>query len=833
MRADQAKASERLLKAEEQAAQPRSIEALRALEAALGKVAAHLYDSETRTREGLVEMRAELGGLAERVTQIGEADVAPSQAMIDGVVSRIVQRLEEAEARTSGAVHGLESSLNDFDFRLKAAEAVSAEPGRRLEELAQELSRNFEAARQDLAERLEAATDARLGAVESSLREVSSQVSGAEQRSTQAMERMGREVLRVAEALGKRMESVETRSSGAMEHLGGEVARIAEAMEGRLRKADHVQANSLERLGGEIARITERLADRIANAERRSAQAIDGVGEQVSRITERLNQRQERSSTDLAERIRQSEERTALLLEEAREKIDQRLAAAERRLSEEVARQPAPAPQRAPVQDDASSLFAEPDLPPGPFQQEGFTPGPFARRGGAPAGFVPPVESLPSEPERSPFEGDDFDAAAMFEAFNAEGEGEGGAEPELAGFEADHEAFQDEAAAAAVEPEPALEPASRPSTRELIEQARAAARAAAQEGEGGAKKGLFPGLGAKKTKKPASRLKTGLMVAAAMAMVGVTSAGIVLYTAQQVDHGRKTGGGLLAAASTRPAAPASLATPQAAVALAPQLIPQASSSRAGGADLASVYADAVRRIEAKDGSGVEDIRKAANLGYGPAEFYLAKLYETGDGGLAKNPAQARRWTERAAENGERRAMHNLALYEYEGTGGPKDTALAVQWFKKAAGLGLVDSQYNLARLYEGGLGVAANAAEAYKWYLIAARSGDGESRAAAERVKKTLSADARSAAERSARAFHVDNPLAAAEPVAPAAPAAAPDVILAQRALAKLGYYKGPADGKASPALKLAISSYQKAEGLTPTGALDPDLAARFAKAAG
>ncbi|MEI9963888.1 MAG: hypothetical protein WDM92_03515 [Caulobacteraceae bacterium] len=224
--------------------------------------------------------------------------------MIDGVVSRIVQRLEEAEARTTGVVRGLEASVAEFDQRLRATESRIEAPESRLEQLAADLTRNMEASRAELAQKLEGAVDERLTAMERSLKTTAAQVQASEQRSTQAMERFGREVLRVAEGLGQRMEGVEARSAETIGKVGGEVTRIAEVMEHRLRHADHVQAESLERLGAEIARITERLAERIANAERRSAQAIDDVGEQVSRITERFNQRHERSASDLAERIR-------------------------------------------------------------------------------------------------------------------------------------------------------------------------------------------------------------------------------------------------------------------------------------------------------------------------------------------------------------------------------------------------------------------------------------------------------------------------------------------------------------------------------------------------
>ena len=753
----QGETDERLARAEEAAAQPRSIEALRALETALGKVAAHLYDSETRTRESLGEMRAELTGLTDRVDRVAQSDSAPSQSVIDGVVSRIVQRLEEAEARTSSVVRGLEATVGEMDQRLQAAEARSELPELKLEQLAQELSRNLESTREELSSKFAEATGSRLEAMELSLRKVSGQLSAAEQRSTHAIDRMGHEVLRVAEILGRRMEGVESRSAQAMEQVGGDVARIAEAMEGRLRRTDQVQADSLERLGSEIARITERLAERVASAERRSAEAIDNVGEQVSRVTERLNQRSERASADLAERIRQSEERTARLLEEAREKIDQRLATTERRLSDQVAQPNLPPPSAATVlAPDLNALFAAPDLPPGPFGEESELPS-FTRRVG-PAGFVPPVESLPPTPPSSPFGADGFDATTMFRAFDAETAApEAAPEPEpdhlLAVAAADDHDF-----AAGVEPNPdTFETPAKLSTRELIEQARAAARAASQGEANAPKRGLFSALADRAPKKK-GKLRMGVMVSAAAAALGVTTAGLTLYSAQTVDRAHQRG-----ADEVTPVAPAAApgaSTPQAAVALAPHLTqpPAAGSVGNAAADQAGLYADAVRRIEAHDTTAVADLRKDANLGYGPAQFYLAKLYESGDAGLPKDVAAARLWTQRAADSGERKAMHNLGLYYFEGTGGPKNLALAAQWFRKAADMGLVDSQYNLARLYEGGFGVTQSPSDAFKWYLVAARSGDAESRAASERLKAQLPAPTARADEAFAASFHPSAP---------------------------------------------------------------------------
>ncbi|MGZ8363371.1 MAG: tetratricopeptide repeat protein, partial [Caulobacteraceae bacterium] len=206
--------------------------------------------------------------------------------------------------------------------------------------------------------------------------------------------------------------------------------------------------------------------------------------------------------------------------------------------------------------------------------------------------------------------------------------------------------------------------------------------------------------------------------------------------------------------------------PLAAVALSPtpqlpaNLVEPASAPAMQAPEATSLYASAVRRIEAKDFSGVADLRRAANLGDPQAQFYLGKLYETGDAGIAKDMTEARKWTERAAKNGERKAMHNLALYYFEGAGGPKNATAAAQWFRRAAELGLTDSQYNLARLYQEGLGVGRNPAEAYKWYLIAAQGGDTESKSAAVKLKPLLSGAAQSTAERAALSFRAESQLA-------------------------------------------------------------------------
>jgi len=272
-----------------------------------------------------------------------------------------------------------------------------------------------------------------------------------------------------------------------------------------------------------------------------------------------------------------------------------------------------------------------------------------------------------------------------------------------------------------------------PSTREVIDQARAKGQTDTTS-ETARKEtfSLFTPLKAK-SKGPggkgpggkgpggSSTLQTALFVTGTAAALG---AGVASY--------------VLGVADPTPAAGSSGDAPEVSEPLVPVQAPTVPGE--------ALYAEAVKKIAAGDPDGVEQLRQAATLGNPTAQFHLARLYESGEAGLAKDDAEARRWTEQAARGGDGKAMHNLALYYFEGVGGTKDPATAAQWFRRAADKGMTDSQFNLARLYEDGYGVARDPAAAYRWYLAASRSGDAEARAGTERMRKLLGPAAADAA---------------------------------------------------------------------------------------
>jgi localization factor PodJL len=146
---------------------------------------------------------------------------------------------------------------------------------------------------------------------------------------------------------------------------------------------------------------------------------------------------------------------------------------------------------------------------------------------------------------------------------------------------------------------------------------------------------------------------------------------------------------------------------------------------------------------------VKYLTQAAEKGQAVAQYRLGTLYERGQG-VTADPAKASHWYELSANQGNRKAMHNLAVFYAS----KKDMANAARWFAKAASLGLSDSEFNLAVLYERGDGVPQSLVDAFKWYSIAATAGDIESKARVGVLQTQLNDADKAMATKEIEAFH-------------------------------------------------------------------------------
>lgn len=308
----------------------RNLEALKALEDALGKLAGHVYDegeltqNETaaikgRVEAGFADMQERVEGMESRVdrtlseaaarveravqqaelraegqarqladrvdnleTQVEErlaqsgqtearltaveADVSGALDSMEGTLLRIQERLNRAETSTDTALKSLEQTFANLDERIEAV-AATVDP-----EQAERLKQEFEKRFEDLARSVRQSVDA-------------------------ARLEMANEIARAAEAQDARyaedVGALKTRLAEVEAHGPGDVTAAVQEEIGKL------GATVAERIDALATHVEERIEE----SELRNAEAIEQVGEQVTVAAVRLQKRQDEAITALAQDI--------------------------------------------------------------------------------------------------------------------------------------------------------------------------------------------------------------------------------------------------------------------------------------------------------------------------------------------------------------------------------------------------------------------------------------------------------------------------------------------------------------------------------------------------
>ena len=782
------------------------------VETVLSRLAERLERAESRTTAAVQSLESSFAGLDARMrtteSRLGR-DAQPS--------AELDRRFQTLAAELSQKV---EANRSEFAQRLRTTAADG-----RLEQV--EVTLKDISGHLDRAERRSAQALEHIGReVVNVAKSLGDRMTTVEDRSSTAIHSLGADIGRLTDTVDGRLRIVETTQSEALTRLGDEIGRIAERLTERLAGAERRSADGLDEVGGQLSElrgaVTERhdragaeLTDRIRLSEERTARLIAEARETMAAA----------QAAQLAEAAPPDPEPPVLSVAAAASDLDARISA-----PHGWAEPHAPEP----ASPDHGVLHAAPDVPdppayePDPFEIraaeptsdsfdaddefepfEAFEPfRPFEATASAPA-YEPPIE------ETTAYE------PPVYARVDAQGAAHAAVHAPAARALPDDalsaDAMSDDAglhyadapqgrigavpdAYAEAPPEPmarhdagdAPPPAAAQSTRDMIEAARASARRGGREA---APLGPIPAPPLDKDTKTSrpfgltfrgKRKKDGVGGPTLRTVFLASGWAAAITTAVIGAHALSTAGGASKPATTPvPADELARTAPTAAepggkADLAVALVPSAAAGATpqdhpatGVADPGrTAYEDATRRIEAGDDTGVAALRHAANLGDSPAQFYLGRLYEAGSAGLPKDLAQARVWTERAANGGLPEAMYNLASYAYAGEGGPRDLAAAAGWFRRAAEHGVVNGQYNLAQLYEKGYGVPQSTSDAYKWYEVAAASGDAEARAGADTLRRQLAPDAASAMDRDAQTLRGQIALAArtASPQTPGAP---------------------------------------------------------------
>lgn len=120
---------------------------------------------------------------------------------------------------------------------------------------------------------------------------------------------------------------------------------------------------------------------------------------------------------------------------------------------------------------------------------------------------------------------------------------------------------------------------------------------------------------------------------------------------------------------------------------------------------------------------LDALKARAEAGDRKAGRLLAEMYYAGSGGIEQNFAEAARWYEKLAKQGDRRAQTSIGLMYARGYGVPKNMDLARRWWSFAASQNDAGAQYNLGVIYAEGDGVAQDYPRAAQWLERAAQRG--------------------------------------------------------------------------------------------------------------
>ncbi len=132
-------------------------------------------------------------------------------------------------------------------------------------------------------------------------------------------------------------------------------------------------------------------------------------------------------------------------------------------------------------------------------------------------------------------------------------------------------------------------------------------------------------------------------------------------------------------------------------------------------------------------------RRAAEIGFVPAQNNLAAMYEKGMG-VPVNLPEAARWYQSAAEAGFVQAQHSFGEMLLDGRGVAKDTLTGAFWVQRAANQGHKLACMHLVQMYWEGVDVPREPIKALVWAIRAEALGEPEAPRLRKQILSALSA---------------------------------------------------------------------------------------------
>ncbi|MDP1556616.1 MAG: hypothetical protein Q8L84_14255, partial [Hyphomonas sp.] len=407
-----------------------NIEALRALEGALGKLATHVYEEAELTQNETVAIKGRIeSGFSDLTDRVEGIETRVDRTLSDAA-ARVERAVEQAELRAEGTARGLAERMTSLESQVQERLAVSGQSEERLSAVEADVSgalNSMESTLLRIQERLnraETGTDSALKSLETTFAHLDERIEAvARQIDPEQAERLKQEFEARFEDLTR---SVRSAVDNARLDLATEITKAAAGQDEKLEERLKAEVSELKarladvearepadltatvqeeigRLGSQVAERIDALAahvdDRIEESEQRSAEAIEQVGEQVTVAAVRLQKRQDEALAALAQDVDGMRKASDARLSDALASVSERLERMQSQSSESL----------SPVQRAIAALATRLE------SLESFTTPPHvnapppvleARFHDAPQ----PAPSYASEAEP------DFDSAAMFES---------------------------------------------------------------------------------------------------------------------------------------------------------------------------------------------------------------------------------------------------------------------------------------------------------------------------------------------------------------------------------------------------------------------------------
>ncbi|MEM5516006.1 peptidoglycan-binding protein [Henriciella sp. AS95] len=339
----------------------RNLETLKSLEQAVGQLASHIYDENTRRQDETASVRArvETGiedlndrvagvetkidstlseaaqkverkveqaelraegtakhlserfseletGVSSRLARIDqfndrigavEGDVAGALSSIESVMTRMQERLHRAETMTNSAMTTLEQTFENLDKRIETI-AEQASP-----EKAAELRQQFESRFDGLAEELRSTIE---GTRQELAREIEqAAAAGASPDALKSIEdSIG--------SLDKRVTTGEERSSRALESMTEQMGRISSAFDARIRDVEARDASeAVTEVRRDVEALSNEVSQRLEDFSQHNDDVIDRITGQMKSLADQFDQRVDDSETRSASAIEQVGEQVA------------------------------------------------------------------------------------------------------------------------------------------------------------------------------------------------------------------------------------------------------------------------------------------------------------------------------------------------------------------------------------------------------------------------------------------------------------------------------------------------------------------------------------------